>query len=143
VTYALAEAGGTVDICALELDQAHTLCQIMSDALPHAANRLSVHEYPTALARLAPSAHLVINATTVGMHEDDPAPWDLSVPFRSDQVVYDLVYHHPTAFLALAAENGTRTINGLGMLVHQGARSFELWTGHPAPVDAMRAAALG
>lgn len=143
VTYALAEAGGTVDICALELDQARELCKVIGGALPHAAGRLSVHPYPAALAELAPAAQLIINATTVGMRDDDPAPWDLSVPFRSDQVVYDLVYHRPTAFLARAAENGARTIGGLGMLVHQGARSFELWTGYAPPVDVMRAAALG
>jgi len=126
VTYALAEAG-------------------MERAAPPAAlslpaGRLTAHSYPDALPGLARVARLIVNATSLGMRDGDPAPWDPGVPFRPDQVVYDLVYHRPTAFLARAAADGARTINGLGMLVHQGARSFELWTGRPAPVDLMRAA---
>jgi shikimate dehydrogenase len=42
-----------------------------------------------------------------------------------------------------AADGGARTFNGLGLLVHQAALSFELWTGLTAPIDVMRAAAEG
>lgn len=140
VTYALAQVGMAVAVCGLETDQAQNLCQVTTGALSLPAGRLTAHTYPDALPELAPAARLIINATSVGMREGDPAPWDPSVSFRPDQVVYDLVYHRPTAFLARAAADGARTINGLGMLVHQGARSFELWTGQPAPVDIMRAA---
>ena len=138
VTYALAEAGMAVAVCGLEIDQAHHLCQVTTRALSLPAGRLSAHPYPHALPELAPAARLIVNATSLGMHEGDPAPWDPSVPFRPDQVVYDLVYHRPTAFLARAAADGAQTTDGLGMLVHQGGRSFELWTGRPAPVDVMR-----
>ncbi len=140
VTYALAEAGMTVAVCGLETDQAQHLCQVTMAALSLPAGRLTAHPYPAGLPELAPAAQLIVNATSLGMHEGDPAPWDPSVPFRPDQIIYDLVYHRPTAFLALAAADGARTIGGLGMLVHQGARSFELWTGRPAPVDVMAAA---
>jgi shikimate dehydrogenase len=58
------------------------------------------------------------------------------------QLVIDLIYHpHQTELLAEAATRGARTANGLGMLVRQAARSFRLWTGVEAPVEAMWAAA--
>jgi shikimate dehydrogenase len=85
-------------------------------------------------------ADIVINATSIGMGTDD-APFDLSL-LRSGQVVADLVYHPlETALLAAARHAGADAIDGLGMLVHQAARSFELWTGQQPPVAVMRAAA--
>jgi len=63
------------------------------------------------------------------------------VPFRPEQLVYDLVYNpRQTRLMTQAQAAGARAWNGLGMLVHQGARAWELWTGQPAPVDVMRAA---
>jgi shikimate dehydrogenase len=56
--------------------------------------------------------------------------------------VADLVYHPlETPLLRAAAGRGAATVGGLGMLVHQAALAFERWTGLPAPLDAMRAAA--
>ena len=83
-------------------------------------------------------AHIVVNATPVGM------AGDVTVAFapRADQWVVDLVYHPiETPLLARAAQVGAHPIGGLGMLVHQAALSFERWTGLPAPLPAMRAAA--
>ena len=58
------------------------------------------------------------------------------------QIVVDLVYgHEPTPLLAWASRGGSRTVNGLEVLVRQGALSFERWTGLEAPIDAMRTAA--
>jgi shikimate dehydrogenase len=88
------------------------------------------------------SAHLVVNATSVGMGEDRslPCPAELLGP---GQVVADLVYHPlETAWLAAGRARGAAGVDGLGMLVHQAARAFTLWTGVPAPVAVMRAAAL-
>ncbi len=48
-----------------------------------------------------------------------------------------------TKLLAAAKAAGCRTANGIGMLVHQGAKAFEIWTGQPAPVDVMRRAVEG
>ena len=45
-----------------------------------------------------------------------------------------------TALLKAAKAAGCRTANGLGMLLHQGAKAFEIWTGKPAPLDVMRRA---
>ena len=86
---------------------------------------------------LAAEADLIVNATSLGLHEGDPLPWDAFVPFRPGQIVYDLIYNRPTELLALARSQGAAAIDGLGMLVHQGARAFELWTGVAAPVEVM------
>jgi shikimate dehydrogenase len=86
------------------------------------------------------AADLVVNATPIGM-VDDALPLDPE-HLGTGQLVADLVYHPAvTPLLAAAGAKGARTLNGLGMLVHQAARAFELWTGQPAPIPAMRAAA--
>jgi shikimate dehydrogenase len=58
-------------------------------------------------------------------------------------LVYDLVYNPlETPLLRAAARAGARTLGGIHMLVYQGAASFELWTGRPAPVEVMLEAAI-
>ena len=96
------------------------------------AERLSAHPFPSALPELAAAADLIVNTTSLGLHADDPLPWDTSVAFRPGQVVYDLIYNRPTELLALARAQGATALDGLGMLVHQGARSAALWTGKNA-----------
>jgi shikimate dehydrogenase len=86
---------------------------------------------------------LVINATSAGLLPDDPAPADLAA-IPAAAVVYDMIYNPPrTKLLGQAAALGLRSANGLGMLVHQGAKALEIWTGIPAgqTAPAMRAAA--
>lgn len=143
VVYALAETGSAVTVCARNESKAGELCEVMAQALPRAAGRLSIAAFPAALGHVASDAGLLVNATSLGLQEDDPLPWDPDVPFQPGQVAYDLIYNRSTEFLRLAAAQGAQAIDGLGMLVHQGARAFELWTGLPAPVDVMRAAARG
>lgn len=91
-----------------------------------------------------PHADLVINATSMGMLSTmDAMPWDENVSFTKSQVVYDLIYNpKKTKLLNKAEADGAKAINGLGMLVHQGALAFKIWTGHEAPVHVMKAAAL-
>lgn len=100
--------------------------------LPDAAGRLSAHSWPDALPSLAGEADLIVNATSLGLHDGDPLPWDASIPFRPGQVIYDTIYNRPTELLALAQKQGARAINGLGMLIEQAARSAALWTGYDA-----------
>lgn len=85
-------------------------------------------------------ADLVVNATSLGLGTEQlPIGGD---HLRPGQLVADLVYHPlDTALLRAARSAGARALDGLGMLVHQAGRQFELWTGTPAPVEAMRAAA--
>ena len=86
-------------------------------------------------------ADLVVNATPIGMAGSaaEGEGWLVSPSLlHRGQVVADLIYApRPTAWLAAAAESGARTVDGLGMLVHQAAAQLELWTGLPAPVDRM------
>jgi len=92
-------------------------------------------------------ADVVINATPVGMHPNaDASPWTGELP--EGVVVYDMVYRPAqTALMQQAAAQGLRAVGGLGMLVRQGAASFEIWTQREAPVevmfDAARAALAG
>ena len=137
VVYALAEAGATVAVVNRTLGHAEELCHTIGRALPHA--RISAHSFPVALPELAAEADLIVNTTSLGLHEGDPLPWLPDLPFRGDQTIYDLIYSRPTPLLALAERCGARALNGLGMLAHQGARSFELWTGWEAPIDVMLA----
>jgi shikimate dehydrogenase len=85
---------------------------------------------------------LVINSTSLGMKAGDGLPFDaqkFSLP--QARAAYDVIYRPAeTPFLALARAAGCRTANGLGMLVHQGAKAFEIWTGRAAPFAVMRQA---
>ncbi len=87
------------------------------------------------------AADLVVNATPVGMGDDDGLAFDPD-RCRPDAVVADLVYHPAaTPLLEHAAACGLRTVGGIGMLAHQAARAFSRWTGLDAPVEVMVAAA--
>ena len=130
-------------VCARRAGQAEELLRAVAAALPDAAGRLAARAFPDDLPALAEEADLIVNATSLGLHEGDPAPWTPAARLRPGQVAYDLIYNRKTEFLRLAAEQGAQAIDGLGMLVQQGARAFELWTGMAAPVDVMRAAAEG
>jgi shikimate dehydrogenase len=83
---------------------------------------------------------LVVNATPLGMQgEPGPVPVERLNP---GQLVVDTVYHPmETPFLAAARARGIHAVNGIGMLVHQAALAFELWTGVDAPLAVMRTAA--
>jgi shikimate dehydrogenase len=79
-----------------------------------------------------PAGALVINATSAGLHAGDPAPIDLARLPRP-AAVFDMIYNPPRPPLLLQAEAlGVPTANGLSMLVHQGAKSLEIWSGIPA-----------
>jgi len=89
-----------------------------------------------------PSGTLVINATSAGLKPTDPLPIDLSSLPRPAGV-YDMIYNPPeTPLLAQARSLGIPSANGLSMLVHQGVRALEIWSGASVPVDAMRDAVV-
>jgi shikimate dehydrogenase len=79
---------------------------------------------------------LVVQATPLGLHPKDPAPLSLERIAKGCLAV-DLVYHRKTRFLQEAADQGARTMSGLGMLLHQGALAFEKWTARKAPIMVM------
>jgi shikimate dehydrogenase len=86
---------------------------------------------------------LLINATAIGLSpmQYDTCPIDPSL-IQPQTVVFDLLYL-PTRLQREASVRGARSLDGLAMLVYQGALSFELWTGQPAPLEVMFAAARG
>jgi shikimate dehydrogenase len=87
-------------------------------------------------------AELVVNATSVGMAGQTNAATMLGLEgIEPPRVLVDLVYgDEPTALARWAADRGARVVDGREVLVRQGARSLERWTGMPAPIAAMRAA---
>jgi shikimate dehydrogenase len=82
---------------------------------------------------------LVINATSLGLKAEDPLPIDLQwLETHRPKFAYDMVYRPMvTAFMRAMRRPGCSVVNGSGMLLHQGARALELWTGRPAPVEVM------
>lgn len=89
--------------------------------------------------KVAPETDIFINATCIGLYPDVNSKPDVDYDtVNSSMVVSDVVFNDPnTLFLQEAAKRGAHTINGLGMLVNQGALNFTLWTGEEAPVDVM------
>ena len=87
---------------------------------------------------------LLVNATSVGMWpRAEDTPWARELAMPSHWTVFDLVYNPlETRLLWQARQAGANTIDGLGMLVWQGALAFALWTGQEPPADLMRVAAL-
>ncbi|MBI4506536.1 MAG: shikimate dehydrogenase [Chloroflexi bacterium] len=137
VVYAL-RAGGAAEIVVANrhVERAQRLLADLAPNLPSVALPLDAAALATALAH----CDLLVNSTSVGLRPGESPLPDDSLPDRA--LVYDLVYNPPqTRFLAAAAARGARTLGGLSMLVGQGAASFTLWTGRPAPREVMRLAA--
>jgi shikimate dehydrogenase len=85
---------------------------------------------------------LVLNATSLGLKADDPLPFETQrFAFRQSGAAYEMIYRPAeTKFLREAKAAGCHTANGLGMLLYQGAKALELWSGREAPIDVMREA---
>lgn len=90
---------------------------------------------------------MLVNSTPLGMRGKamgiSPIEEDVLKTMPKDAVVYDIVYNPlKTAFIKMAQQNGYKTITGLDMFVHQGAKAFEIWTGQKAKPEVMKMAAL-
>jgi shikimate dehydrogenase len=140
-------AGGAARACALALGRAGLAELVVAVREPERGVALTrlFRELPTGL-RVVPiadaaseRADLVINATPLGgAGESVPHP-----PLGPDIVVVDLLYRPAlTPLLVSAREAGAAAFGGLGLLLHQAALSFELWTGQEPPMPVMSAAAL-
>jgi len=123
-------------------NRTHTNLEALLAAVRPLAGRTPLHGFdPTQPPAGLPAGALVINATSAGLKASESAPIDLRhVPPSAK--VYDMIYNPPqTALLRDAAALGLPHANGLSMLVHQGARALEIWTGASVPVAAMQTAA--
>jgi shikimate dehydrogenase len=144
VGWALAQAGvDRIVIANRTRDRAQAVARLVRDARP------DVRVEIVADAASAGGIDLWVQATSLGMRRDgvDPAetPIDAAALAAAsasvDPVAVDLVYRpRRTPFLAAADAAGLRTVDGVGMLLYQGAAAFEAWTGVAAPVATMRAA---
>jgi shikimate dehydrogenase len=88
------------------------------------------------------SVELVLNATSLGLKSGDSLPLDeAAFPLRNAEAIYDMIYRPAeTGLLKAGRAAGCSVANGLGMLLHQGTRALEIWSGKPAPIEAMRRA---
>ena len=82
--------------------------------------------------------NVIIQCTSLGLHEGDPSPFNID-KINKDQFVVDMIYKK-TEFLKKAEEKGCTVTDGRGMLLYQGVKAWEIWTGQKAPVEAMRSA---
>lgn len=127
VVWALVHDGAAVDVWNRTGARAAAICEQLGGSPVEAPDQ--------------PAYDLVVNTTAVGLHGEDPfAELPLSRDgFSSGQVVVDMVYgERPSPLLAAAAAAGATTVDGLEILVQQGALSLRIWTGMEPPVDAMR-----
>ncbi len=102
---------------------------------------LKVRSWET-LSELLPRADLLVNATPIGMSPHvDKSPLTLKEAdqLKAGVIAYDLIYTpNPTIFLQQVRDRGGVAIDGLEMLIQQGAAALQIWTQQPVPVDTMR-----
>lgn len=134
VVVALLDAGiATLRIANRTLSRAEALARTFDDP------RIEVLTLESA-ASATDGVGLIVNATALGWHDESPVPASFFEHLSSATLAYDLTYRD-TPFLLAAQDAGLATLDGLPMLVHQGARAFEIWTGRTAPLDVMLRAA--
>ena len=85
---------------------------------------------------------MIVNCTPIGMYEEERYPIDIT-KIRSEQVIFDVVYTKETQLEKVGAERGCRIVPGLDMLIGQGMRAFEVWTGKKPDYDSMRRSLVG
>lgn len=146
-------AGGAARAIAVELGDAGAASLTLVNRTAHRAEELAQRVRATTgtdceacewagAVRVPAGTNLVVNATSIGLFPDTeavvPLDYDTLAP---GTLVCDVIPNPPrTPFLRLAGERGAATLDGLGMLVNQGAIGFKLWTGREAPRDVMRRA---
>jgi shikimate dehydrogenase len=131
-------AGGTARAAVWALREAGAEVAIWNRT-PERAAQLA-EEFGVRHANSIEPARVLVNVTSVGMHGED-LPAQLELDDMEPELVADVVYGgEPTALCRWGEQRGARVVDGLEMLLRQGARSFERWTGRPAPLQAMRRA---
>jgi len=113
--------------------KAEAIAEEIANRFPHTAAQVG---YPRG------DVDLLLNATSLGLAAADPIPVEgAEFSLKQARCVYDMVYRPAeTQLLQAARQAGCATANGLGMLLYQGARALEIWSGQPAPVEVMRSA---
>lgn len=121
-------------------NKAERMAHLFDGTIPVSGVSWDSNEFAAALS----NADIVVNATPLGMYpstaNQPPVRWEL---LQQSAVISDLIYNPLiTGFMAEGIRRGHTVVGGDGMLLEQGALAFELWTGHEAPVNAMRQALM-
>ena len=85
---------------------------------------------------------MIVNCSPIGMYEEEKYPIDIS-KLKAGQIVFDVVYTKETQLEAVGREHGCTIVPGLDMLIGQGMRSFEVWTGQKPSYESMRYSLVG
>jgi shikimate dehydrogenase len=129
IAYTLESVGAEISIANRSLQRAEEL-----------AGRVGGVGYSLCdLEKLVKQSEIIINATSVGMKEGDPSLFQGDL-LQRDQAVFDIVYNRETQLLKDARAARALAIDGVMMLVYQGAKALEIWTGQKAPADVMERA---
>ena len=116
--------------------------QHLAEKLKEKYPALTSEAYPisdtNAVKQAMNGAQIAIQCTSLGLKPDDPAP--IPPELLPDGICYYDTIYKRTALYEAAEAKGIRCAAGSGMLLHQGARSLEIWTGQKAPVEIMRTA---
>jgi shikimate dehydrogenase len=121
--------------------RAEDLAAFLKQTMPHADISI-VAMGESSLAAQLPDTDIVVNATSIGMYPHDPMLLP-SAALSPQHLVCDIVYRPLyTPLLRAAQRQGARTLDGLGMLLHQGAKAFEIWTDHAFPLALIRSRLL-
>lgn len=144
VVYGLVRAGAaSVQVANRGRERARLLVEQFQASAT--STRLAVVDWErSSLEKALAACDLVVNTSSAGMWHGGAEQVDplLGAALPSRVTVFDLVYNPPlTVLLRRSQAAGARAVGGLGMLVYQGAESFQLWTGREAPVEKMLAAA--
>lgn len=141
IAFSLARERAKITVLNRSLEKAQTMALQISEKLGIKIECLALNSEN--LERTIPEVDVLINATSIGM-----APKSRETPVKKEMihprlVVFDIVYSPlETRLLKEARAAGANAVDGLEMLVHQGAAAFEIWTGRKAPIEVMRNAAL-
>lgn len=121
------------------LDKLESLLEDLAGRIPQ--GRVAAGSFDEVFLRAGlKGSDLVVNCTSIGMKPGDPSPIPAKL-LSSQHCIYDTIYvAHRTPLLAAGDVAGACGANGLSMLLHQGALSFERWFGRTAPIDVMKAA---
>lgn len=137
IAFTLVEAGAKLTISNRTLAKGEKLAEEIKEKTGR--KTFSIPQKKSDLAKVIKETEILINSTSVGMHPDKDKALVKSDAMHKNLIVMDVVYNPlQTRLLKEAEKAGAKTINGLEMLVHQGAASSEIWTGEKAPTETMK-----
>jgi len=138
IAFQLAKDGASVTIANRSIDRAEALARDVKKI-----GKAQAWGYDD-LKGLIQDSNILINSTSVGMYPKTSETLVTSEIMHKDLVVFDIVYNpQNTMLLREARKAGAKAIDGVMMLVFQGAESFKIWTGRTPPVDIMEKAVRG